>query len=94
MRTILTIAVLALLALPTHAAAQTIDQSEEAVQSALPSPSEPVLPSHDVPLYVPLTDDQQDYPTLELPAGVDYYPGIERPATPPAKKAITDQVPQ
>jgi hypothetical protein len=53
-----------------------------------------VAPSKDVPLYVPLTDEQQELPTVEADPGVDYVPGIEKPAGGTGPKEITDQVPQ
>ncbi len=54
-----------------------------------------IAPSKDVPLYVPLTDERQEAP---IAAGAevetyDYATGVERPASPPAAKVITDQVP-
>lgn len=57
------------------------------------STEEYIAPSKDVPLYVPLTDDQQELPTIAASEGEDYVPGIEQPSTPPAVKAITDRVP-
>jgi hypothetical protein len=56
-------------------------------------PDERISPSHDVPLYVPLTDEQQELPINEPDPGEDYYSGIEKPATAPAVKQITEQVP-
>ena len=54
-----------------------------------------VVPKQDgTELYVPLTDEQKELPTATDEGGVDYVPGVEEPATPPASKQITDQVPQ
>lgn len=72
------------------AAAPQLGQAEE---YGVGPATEYVAPSADVPLYVPLTDEQQELPMLAEDPGVDYVPGMEAPATAPAKKAIADQVP-
>lgn len=93
-----TVLVFAMLALAVPAYADTSDVMPVTEGDNLPAPSGStdanVAPSKDVPLYVPLTEDQQELPTMAADPGVDYVPGIEEPATAPAKKAITDQVPQ
>lgn len=53
-----------------------------------------VAPSKDVPLYVPLTDEQQELPMISPGEVYDYTPEIEKPATPPAAKEITDRLPE
>lgn len=95
MKTVLVIAMLAL-AVPAHADTSTVMPVTEGDNLPAPSGSTDayMAPSKDVPLYVPLTDEQQELPTISASEGEDYVPGIEAPATPPAKKAITDQVPQ
>jgi len=52
-----------------------------------------IAPSKDVPLYVPLTEDQQLLPISAADAGVDYYPGIEKSTAGTWPKEITEQVP-
>jgi len=44
-------------------------------------------------LYVPLTEEQQELPISEPDPGIDYVPGIEKPAGGTGPKEITDQVP-
>lgn len=50
------------------------------------------LPAPPAKLLVPLTDEQQELPTIAAESE-DYVEGIEKPSTPPAEKQITDQVP-
>lgn len=85
-------------AVPAHADTRAVMPVTEGDSLPLPSGGADgyVAPSKDVPLYVPLTEDQQELPVA---AGgeaeqYDYAPSVEQPATLPAKKAITDQVPQ
>lgn len=65
----------------------------------LPMPSSPgpadmyVAPSKDVPLYVPLTEEQQELPINEPDPGYDYVPGMETPSGGKWPKQIVDQVP-
>lgn len=92
MKTLAIVLCLGALVTPAWAdgAATTID-----VEDDIAGPSaEYVAPSHDVPLYVPLTEDQQLLPTIATDVGLDYYPGIETPAGGRGPKEITDRVSQ
>ena len=92
MRTVL---VIAMFALAVPAWSGTIAIADEREDDALGGTveAEPIAPSKEVPLYVPLTEEQEELPTMGASEGEDYVPGIEKPATPPAEKVITDQVP-
>ena len=73
---------------------QGTPEGEELPMPAGAVEATPIAPSKDIPLYVPLTDEQQELPIAEADPGVDYVPGIEKPAGGTGPKEITDQVPQ
>lgn len=90
MERILMIAMLCALAVPAHAEGTA---AEDAGPVMVEVPAEPVLPSVDVPFYVPLTEEQQELPMAAGAEEFDYAPGVEVPSTPPASKVYVDRVP-